>query len=123
MEQLGASVAEMEQFDGAELRRSRMVEAQFRLLLANWNALGCSWTAVRSAPRTQVEKLERRTNLANAAHFENELDESGCFRYRPHNCYCCRASYPVSWGKLTARKKDDFLKQKSKFKNQFFFRK
>jgi len=58
----------------------------------------------------------------SAAHMENELSESSCFRGRSlfHRFVPC--SYLVSQDALGERKKDVFLKQKRFFKNQFFFR-
>lgn len=85
-EQLAASVANLEQFGKGERREASVKDARFKLLLANERALHICWGAVRSAPMTKIEKLERRTNLALAAQKENELDESGCFGGRFFFC-------------------------------------
>jgi hypothetical protein len=81
-----------------------MEEAQFGLLWLQRRALHICWAAVRSAPRSMVEKLERRTNLAEAAVLQVVL-------------------YPVQWNGLRERRKAEILTQKRFFKIQFFFRK
>lgn len=84
-EQLAAEKAVFEQFDLSIRRALSVKDAQFKLLLSQRRVSPVCQTAMLSNCwdwECEIEKLERRTNLAEEEQKENELNESGSFRDR-----------------------------------------